>query len=133
MDLGIIEGLREVFTNLQAGALLGVCTILYLVINLLRGKLVFNGKPVKVPWLTDKFNNLAKELKTIIILGLFGVIGIITGIADGATGFWEILDSLTVGLLLGGSTIGLRNGIKQGKSITKKIVDQIKANRKKKK
>ena len=131
MELGLLEGLREVFTNLQAGPLLGVCTILYLVINVLRGKLQFGETVVKIPWLTDKFNSLEKEWKTGIILGLFGIIGIITGVADGAGDFWSIVDSLATGLLVGGATIGLRNGVKQTTSGTKKIVDQIKASRKK--
>ena len=131
--MDFLVGIREVFQNFDASVLLGCATLLYLAIQLLRGKLKVNDTELKIPWLTDKFNSLAQEAKTWIILGLFGVFGILIGISEGEKiTFFSIVDYLISGLVTGGLTIGVRTGAKQGISGLNKAINSFKENRKSK-
>lgn len=133
MDFELLELLRDFFQNMheKAGVFLLVCTGLFILVNILRGKVSFGGKPVKIPWLTDKFNALVKEAKTYILLALFCLIGVFTTVqgAEKIT-VWLILDGLLAGGLTGISVLGLRQGYKQGRDGLKKITQAIKGKKK---
>jgi hypothetical protein len=128
MDSGTLEALqtaREVFQSFHKYWYLGVAIALFLIVQVIRGKIKFGDFQVKVPWLTDKFNGLPKEAKTWILIGSFAVIGAFAsiGIVDEVT-LWSLLDGGAAGIILYFQTNGARNAIKQGidgiKSISKK-------------
>ena len=134
MEFDLFEMLRELFQSLHGSILLGLTVFLYIVIQILRGKVSVGGVQLRIPWLTNKFNTLSKEIKTYLLLSLFGIIGIITTIAsvDKLT-VWILLDGLICGIITGATTIGVRNIVKQGGSGLKKITTAIKEKRAKKK
>lgn len=134
MEFDLIQMLRELFQNLNAGALFGACFVIYILINILRGKVKLGEKPLKIPWLTDKFNALQKEIKTFLLLSLFGIIGVITTIATGTQlTLWAILDGLLCGLITGATTLGIRSASKQGMEGFKKVKQAIQEKRVEKK
>jgi len=106
--LGIIQGIREIFQEFHAGIFLGVAAICYLIIQVFRGKAGF-----KVPYVTAWFERRTKEVKTYIILGLFGLAGGLTALS-GDISVWSIVDGILGGLAAGIGTIGARNVVKQG-------------------
>jgi len=136
MEFDLLQMFRDFFQTMHenAGVFLLVSTGLFIVINILRGKVSLGGKPVKIPWITDKFNSLVKEAKTYILLALFALIGVFTTLqgAEKIT-IWLILDGLLAGGITGMSVLGLRQGYKQGRDGLKKITTAIKEKRAKKK
>lgn len=121
--LGLIDGLRELFQEFNAGIFLGFAAICYLIIQLFRGKAGF-----KIPFVTKWFEGLSKEVKTYILLGLFGVAGALTSLGADEVTFWTVLDGLLAGIAAGVGTIGTRNVVKQGiegiGSLKKKVKEQ---------
>ena len=136
MEFDLLQMFRDFFQTMHenAGVFLLVSTGLFIVINILWGKVSLGGKPVKIPWITDKFNSLVKEAKTYILLALFALIGVFTTLqgAEKIT-IWLILDGLLAGGITGMSVLGLRQGYKQGRDGLKKITTAIKEKRAKKK
>ena len=136
MEFDLLQMFRDFFQTMHenAGVFLLFYTGLFIVINILRGKVSLGGKPVKIPWITDKFNSLVKEAKTYILLALFALIGVFTTLqgAEKIT-IWLILDGLLAGGITGMSVLGLRQGYKQGRDGLKKITTAIKEKRAKKK
>ena len=134
MEFSLFQMLRDLFQNLHLGALAGLCTGLFIIINILRGKVSIGDKQLKIPWLTDKFNSLAKELKTFILLGLFGIIGVLTTLSEVAkVTVWILLDGFLAGVMVGTVTLGIRQGYKQGRDGLKKVTQAIKEKRANKK
>lgn len=106
--MDMFESLRELFQDFHAGPFIGVAGVLYIVIQILRGKGGFD-----VPWLTTAWNKLeSKAVKTWIILGLFGLTGVFTALGNGETDFWRLVDALLAGMGLGFGTLGLRSTAK---------------------
>jgi len=102
--VGLIGAARGVFDNFRSGVFIGISGLLYLVIQLLRGKCGF-----AVPFITEKFNSIKSQaLKTWIILGLFTAVGALTSLSSGTFAFGSLLDSALAGLTLGFGTLGFR-------------------------
>jgi hypothetical protein len=106
---GVIEGIRNVFQDFNAYWFLGLATLCYLVIQVLRGKAGF-----EIPYVTAWVEKLSKESKTYIILGLFAVAGVLTSLGVEKVTIWTILDGMFAGIAAGVGTIGTRNVVKQG-------------------
>lgn len=106
--LGILEGIKEMFTDFKAFWWLGLSSFFYLVIQILRGKAGFN-----IPWVTKKLEKLPKEIKTFVILGLFGVAGLLSTFGGESQGFMSFVENFINGIICGVMTIGVRNGAKQ--------------------
>lgn len=122
--VGLIEAARGVFENFRSGLFLGLSGLLYLVIQILRGKAGF-----AVPFITDKFNSIkSAALKTWIILGLFAAVGGLTAVTTCVVSFNCILDGLLAGLTLGFGTLGIRETSKKTLESDgfKQLTDQIK-------
>jgi hypothetical protein len=106
--LGMLEGLRGLFQDFNAGIFLGLASALYIVINVLRGKAGFN-----VPWITKQFNKIkSKAGKNAILLALFGLAGGLTTLNSADPTVWLFLDGVLAGISLGVGTIGSRHVIK---------------------
>ncbi|HUU89335.1 MAG TPA: hypothetical protein VMX17_16495 [Candidatus Glassbacteria bacterium] len=130
MEFDLFELIREFFQNMHAGVLLGICTAIFIVINILRGKVAIGDKQLKIPWITDAFHKLPKEAKTYILLAMFGITGILTTIANAdKLSVWIILDGFLSGLMIGVVTLGIRQGVKQGTSGVKKFTQAMKEKR----
>lgn len=119
--IGILEGVKEMFQDFRAFWWLGLSSFFYLLIQILRGKAGF-----KVPWITKKLEDLPKELKTFVILGLFGVAGLLSTFGGESLSFWAFAENFFNGLILGVGTIGVRNGAKQGIEGIKKLKENMK-------
>jgi hypothetical protein len=105
--LGLIESLRGLFQDFNGGLFVGLTSVLFILINILRGKSGF-----KIPWLTKAFEKIkSKAAKTWIILGLFSLTGGLMTIGEGFA-IWIFLDGLLAGLCVGFTTLGVRHGIK---------------------
>jgi len=105
---GIIEALRQLFQDFHAGIYIGVAAILYLVINVLRGKAGFS-----VPFVTKLWNKIkSKAVKTYILLGLFGIAGGLLTLGSKESDIWLFLDGCLAGIGMGIGTLGLRQATK---------------------
>jgi hypothetical protein len=125
---GIIDALRQLFQDFHAGIYVGVAAILYLVINVLRGKAGFS-----VPFITKLWNKIeSKAIKTYILLGLFGVAGGLLTLGSTESDIWLFLDGFLAGIGMGIGTLGLRQAAKTTletesvKALTSKMKDIIK-------
>lgn len=106
MDL--IESLRGLFQDFHAGSFIGISSILYILIQVLRGK-----AGIDIPWLTTAWNKIeSKSVKTWIILGLFGLTGVFTALGSEEVSFLSVIDSLLAGLGVGLGTLGFRTAAK---------------------
>jgi hypothetical protein len=135
--LALLESLRELFQDFHASLWLGLAAVLYIAINILRGKLGFN-----IPFVTKLWNKIeSKALKTGILLGLFGLAGGITALASAGVTIWLFLDGVIAGLALGVTTIGARhtaktalqsNSVQKMKAKTKELLAKTRVFSKKK-
>ena len=106
--LALLESFRELFQDFHASVWLGTAAVLYIVINVLRGKLGFN-----IPFVTKLWNKIeSKALKTGILLFLFGVSGGLTTLASAGVTIWLFLDGMIAGIMMGVTTIGVRQTAK---------------------
>lgn len=105
---GVIEALRQLFSDFHAGVFVACASILYLLINMLRGKAGFS-----IPLITKLWNKIeSKAVKTYILLGMFGLAGgLLTLGAEGWT-IWLFLDGFLAGIGMGIGTLGLRHATK---------------------
>lgn len=104
----LINGIQQIFTDFHSAWYLGSAAVCYLLIQFFRGK--FN---ITVPWVTNKLESLSKEVKTGVILGLFGLAGVFMGFAKSPVTVGSVVSSLLGGITLGLTTIGARNVTKQ--------------------
>jgi len=122
---GIIATLRQLFQDFQAGWYIGVATVLYLLIQILRGKAGFN-----IPLVTKFFDKLPnKNIKTWVLLFLFGVAGGLVTLGSQNPSFLGFMDGALGGITVGLTTIGTRHAIKvttESNSV-QKLKSQVKA------
>lgn len=105
---GVLEALRQLFSDFSAGVYIGCAAILYLAINVLRGKAGFS-----VPFITKLWNKIeSKAVKTYILLGLFGIAGGLLTLGSKESGIWLFLDGFLAGIGMGIGTLGLRHATK---------------------
>jgi hypothetical protein len=79
-----------------------------LFIQVLRGQAGF-----QIPKVTQFLEKLPKEIKTIAILALFGLVGLLATFG-GEISFSAFLNNIIKGLMTGAVTLGLRSGVEQG-------------------
>ena len=132
---GIIDAFRQLFQDFHAGVYIGVAAILYLIINILRGKAGFS-----VPFITKLWNKIeSKAIKQYILLGLFGVAGGLLTLGSKESDIWLFLDGFLAGVGMGIGTLGLRQAAKTTletesvKALTTKMKDIIKKKKDEKK
>jgi len=116
-----IQALREVFQDFSAGLFIGFATICFLVIQVLRGKAGF-----EIPFVTKWLEKLNKEIKTTIILVLFGIAGALASLGADEVTVWTVIDGVLAGLATGFTTIGVRNTAKQSYEGVKKLKEKMK-------
>jgi len=109
MDISeIVETMRQLLRDLHAGWYIISATIIYLVINILRGKAGFD-----IPFVTKLWNKIqSKAVKTYIILGLFGLAGGLLSIGQPNADVWLFLDAFLGGIAFGCSVLGIRHTAK---------------------
>jgi hypothetical protein len=108
MDLsGIADGIQQAFTDFKGGWFIACSTVIYIIIQILRGKLGFN-----IPWVTAKFEALPGGLKSCILLVLFAIAG---GLVTLNAGFniWVFLSGAVTGISTGLAAMGTHQVIKQ--------------------
>lgn len=104
----VIDAIKMTISNFNSGIFVLLSAICYLLIQLLRGKFGFS-----IPYITEKIESLKKEVKTILIVSLFVIAGITSNISIENFNFYDVFNGLIDGLLLGLTTIGARNTVKQ--------------------
>jgi len=109
MDIsGVVETIRSMLQDLHAGWYILAATLLYVIINVLRGKAGF-----KVPFVTKLWDKIkSKATKTYIILGLFGVAGGLLSLDQPKVDIWVFLDAMLGGVVFGCSVLGIRHAAK---------------------
>lgn len=125
--LGLAEGLREMFSEFEAGWFVGLATVCYLVIQVLRGKAGF-----EIPYVTAWIEKLPKEIKTTIIVSLFGISGSLLSLSSDPVTFFTLVDGFFAGVATGLGTIGARSVSKQAIEGVKKLRNSTKTNMEKK-
>jgi hypothetical protein len=105
----LTAGLTRLFSDFQSAWFLGVTTLCYLIIQVLRGKAGFQV-PYITPWL-DKQN---KEIKTYAVIIFFALAGFFASFSADKVTVMSVLDGFLQGLAFGVGTVGTRNAIKQG-------------------
>lgn len=78
------DGVGAVVSLIQAfkGAwYLGLALLLYLFVNVLRGKMKLGNWTVRIPWLSDWLDGTGRRFKAYIILGVSGIAGAFAGMA----------------------------------------------------
>lgn len=92
----------QVMLNLFKSAwYLGVAFVFYLLVNFIRGKLVFFGTAIKIPKLSEWFDGKGKGVKVCLILGFCGLGGLFVAFKDVTV--WTIWPVIKI---LGGGFIG---------------------------
>lgn len=66
---GLEAALEAIRQGFSAGWYVGLALCIFVFVNILRGKLKIKGVVFRVPWLSDKFDKLAKVWKLVIISG----------------------------------------------------------------
>jgi len=108
-SVGVMEYLKQIFTDFHAAWYLGIAAVCYLIIQVLRGKAGFN-----IPYVTTWIEKLNKEAKTYIILVLFAAAGGLSTLGTDKMDIWVVLTGILDGVTLGITTVGVRNITKQG-------------------
>lgn len=108
-SLDLIDSLTQVFVDFRSAWFLGIVTLCYLFINLLRGKAGF-----VIPYVTPWLEKQPKEIKTYAILLFFALAGTFTAFSAEKVTFTVILNGFLEGLTFGVGANGARNVIKQG-------------------
>jgi polyferredoxin len=106
--VGLIDSARTIFQDFKSGLFIGLSSLLYLAIQVLRGKAGFS-----VPIISEKFNSIqSTSVKTWIVLGLFAASGCLTSLTTISFSLQNGLDGLFSGLVLGFGTLGFRTATK---------------------
>jgi len=105
----LTAGLTRLFSDFQSAWFLGVTTLCYLVIQVLRGKAGFN-----IPYLTPWLEKQNKEIKTYAVIIFFSLAGFFASFGADKVTVTSVIDGLLQGLAFGVGTVGTRNAIKQG-------------------
>lgn len=105
---GIITTLRNLFSDFNAGIFVGCAAVLYLVINVLRGKAGF-----AIPGITKLWNKIeSKAVKTYILLSMFGLAGGLLTLGSEEWTIWLFIDGFLAGIGMGIGTLGVRHATK---------------------
>ena len=105
----LTSGLVKLFTDFQSAWFLGVTTLCYLCIQILRGKAGF-----EIPFVTLWLDGKSKESKTYTILLFFSLAGFFSAFANKDVTVGVLVDGLLKGLAIGVGTVGTRSAVKQG-------------------
>jgi hypothetical protein len=105
----LTAGLAQLFRDFQSAWFLGITTLCYLLIQVLRGKAGF-----EVPYATAWLAKQNKEMKTYVVIALFSLGGFFASFGADKFTVTTVINVLLQGLSFGVGTVGTRNAIKQG-------------------
>lgn len=107
MDL--TNELQQILTSYKGGVLLGFSALFFLLVKILRGQVVGN-----IPYVTEWFESLSKQIKTIIVISVCSISGVLTTITTvSPITLWDVLSGLVSGLSIASTTLGIRQIYKQ--------------------
>jgi len=103
------SGLVKLFTDFQSTWFLGLTTLCYLSINILRGKAGF-----QIPYVTAWLEKQSKEAKTYVVVLFFALAGFFASFGAAKVDVFTVFSGIIQGISFGVATIGTRNLVKQG-------------------
>jgi hypothetical protein len=105
----LTSGLTKLFTDFQSAWFLGLTTLCYLCINVLRGKAGF-----QIPYVTAWLEKQNKEAKTYVVVLFFALAGFFASFGATKVDVFTVFSGIIQGISFGVATIGTRNLVKQG-------------------
>lgn len=129
------DGLAAVTSIISAfkGAwYLGIALVLFLLANVLRGKVKLGDWVVRIPWLSDWFDGVGSKAKGWSILGMVSLGGAFAGMAAAPTPWTAggvasaMFSGLLGGAVLAFAAMGMNDLAKTGQGVEKKLDSAVK-------